>query len=222
MTRLLTSCLTSVKSFLMSFWSQSLVSGQHSTMFIQWIMFLLFPLFGGCTADILCGLTYPKKERIRKKMATSCGVGSSLSRTWAAEIHPHLKTVDASFEGRRSLWIAISAAQARETHDLRHTMSPFFLFLLFWAWKESWDMWVNVAICSAVLWQLKVTISLLSYLRITDLLFSVFKYHLNAGNMVADAQRFGAYILRPWCWTSSWILSEPEALQHLKGLFVTI
>ena len=38
--------------------------------------------------------------------------------------------------------IMISAAQARESDDLRHVMSPFlFLFLLSWIHKESWDMW---------------------------------------------------------------------------------
>ena len=38
-------------------------------------------------------------------------------------------------------YVTISAAQAHESDDLRHAMSPLYLFLLIRATRESWDMW---------------------------------------------------------------------------------
>ena len=53
---------------------------------------LLFPLFGGCTATILPGLTYPKilcvpkKEERQRENGSITWCWSSLSWAWAAEI----------------------------------------------------------------------------------------------------------------------------------------
>ena len=55
-------------------------------------MLLLLPVFGGCTATILRGLTYPKilcapeKEERKRENGDITWRRSSLSRAWAAEM----------------------------------------------------------------------------------------------------------------------------------------
>ena len=65
---------------------------ERRTKALQIQMLLLFPVFGGCTATILRGLTYPKilctpeKEERKSEDGDVVWCRLSLSQAWAAEI----------------------------------------------------------------------------------------------------------------------------------------